>query len=147
MCNNMSEEIFRAFNVTIEDSPNTFLRHFSLEIYQGEILGIYSLLDESKSAIKSLFSCNLSEFSSGSVYYYGEKVSCNDEFRRLPKIYFTTKNNKIFPEMTVWENIMLMNWEKEIYRLFSKKSLKNYSEFLIKKYELHISADDIIMSL
>lgn len=104
----MTEEILRVENLNKFYGDRHILHDINFTLHQGEVL---TLLGPSGSGKSTLIRClnGLEDFSSGAVYFKGEKIKPTDknwqEIRQ--KIGMVFQSYDLFPNLTVMENILL----------------------------------------
>lgn len=126
------------------------VKNVNLEIYQGEIFGIYGLVGSGKTELaKILF--GIEEKVNGSIFINEEKVdfnSPNDAIRAGIGFLSEERNcNGLIPEMNVVENITLPNLRVVVNNGFIMK--KKEKEIIINhldKFKIRISSLDEAIS-
>lgn len=114
----MRKEIFRMERVTCKEDGVLRLEDFSLQVYQGEIMGILPLNSHGMPAFLRLLQTNQPLYD-GYVYYRGEKVnSWKESSRENNKISIIQAKSSLVESLSITDNIFVLRkgFRQEIIR-------------------------------
>lgn len=98
----MREEIFRAKSIS---TSNGMLNNLDVTLYRGEILGVLGMKNSGKGSLLDVVE-GTTAISSGALFFMGD--TSGTEIKR-PNIYRVYAENGLVPNMTIWENILILH--------------------------------------
>ncbi len=131
------------------------LNELDLEVEEGEIFGVIGPNGSGKSTLVNVI-CGIFLPTEGDVIFEGQILSENPTHQRLKKgIARTFQNIRLFPNLTVWQNLWVarnsledINKESSFYRWFGKSSIvKKEIEKMLEFSNLGNRADELASSL
>ena len=131
------------------------LNELNLEVGEGEIFGIIGPNGSGKSTLINVI-CGIFLPTKGDVIFEGQILSEKPTHQRLKKgIARTFQNIRLFPNLTVWQNLWVarnseedIKTESSFYRWFGKSSIvKKEIEKMLEFSNLENRADELASSL
>ncbi len=131
------------------------LNDLNLEVKEGEIFGVIGPNGSGKSTLVNVI-CGIFLPTKGDVIFEGQIISEKPTHQRLKKgIARTFQNIRLFPNLTVWQNLWVaqnsiedIKTENSIYRWFGKSSIiKTEIERMLEFSNLENRADELASSL
>ena len=131
------------------------LNDLNLEVEEGEIFGVIGPNGSGKSTLINVI-CGIFLPTEGDVIFQGQILSENSTHQRLKKgIARTFQNIRLFPNLTVWQNLWVaqnsledIKNESSFYRWFGKSSIvKKEIGKMLEFSRLENRADELASSL
>ncbi|SVB32491.1 uncharacterized protein METZ01_LOCUS185345, partial [marine metagenome] len=131
------------------------LNELNLEVGEGEIFGVIGPNGSGKSTLINVI-CGIFLPTKGDVIFEGQILSEKPTHQRLKKgIARTFQNIRLFPNLTVWQNLWVarnsvedIKTESSFYRWFGKSSIvKKEIEKMLEFSNLENRADELASSL
>ena len=131
------------------------LNELNLEVWEGEIFGVIGPNGSGKSTLINVI-CGIFLPTKGDVIFEGQILSEKPTHQRLKKgIARTFQNIRLFPNLTVWQNLWVarnseedIKTESSFYRWFGKSSIvKKEIEKMLEFSNLENRADELASSL
>lgn len=136
----MRREVLRMHDVTLEDQGSVQLEDFSLNVFEGEIVGLLPLDGHGVSAMLDLLQNNLA-LQSGYVYYREELVNCWRSPRMHSNRIAVIKNASTLVEtMTVADNVFVLRPGFRAWVIHSSMLFRQLQPIL-DALGVHIAAD------
>lgn len=125
----MHKEILRVSHLCKRIKNTVILNDFSMNLYEGEVLGIMGLRDSGKTLLFHILS-GKEEFDSGTLFFDENKLSGNRVMLR-DKIALVKKESSLLKNLTITDNIFHIrkhyHWQfwihKRLYRNRAKEEL------------------------
>ena len=152
----MEKPIFEVKNLEKTEGEQHILKHISLSLYPGEILGIYGTNASSKSTLLRALS-GLTRIDSAFFQLDGQpcKISTPVQASRLG-IYALLNDQQLLKNLSISDNLFLGAYTKNklcntfvqnLLGCYSLKNVRKAAEQLLAKYSLDINPDADIKSL
>ena len=131
------------------------LNELDLEVGEGDIFGVIGPNGSGKSTLINVI-CGIFQPTKGDVVFYGQTISGKPTHQRLKKgIARTFQNIRLFPNLTVWQNLWVarnsvedIKTESSFYRWFGKSIIvKKEIEEMLEFSNLENRADELASSL
>lgn len=136
----MRREVLRMHDVTLADQGSNQLEDFSLNVFEGEIVGVLPLDGHGVSAMLDLLQNNRL-LQSGYVYYREELVNCWRSPRMHPNRIAVIKNVSTLVEtMTVADNVFVLRPGFRMWTIRPKVLVRQLQPIL-DDLGVHIAAD------
>lgn len=136
----MRREVLRMHDVTLVDQGSIQLEDFSLNVLEGEIVGVLPLDGHGVSAMLDLLQNNLS-LQSGYVYYREELVNCWRSPRMHTNRIAVIKNTSTLVEtMTVADNVFVLRPGFRVW-MIRPRVLVRQLQPILDELGVHIAAD------
>lgn len=132
----MKEELIRLEKIVKQSNDTLLLDDFNLNIFKGEILGLFSLNTVGKSSLLEILSSNL-KFDSGRLYFNDVLMENGFSGDYSNKVRTIENKIKLSPNLTVAENIFVIRKKFEKY-IISKKILYEQSAILFENLGIDI---------
>ncbi len=131
------------------------LNELDLEVGEGDIFGVIGPNGSGKSTLINVI-CGIFQPTKGDVVFYGQTISGKPTHQRLKTgIARTFQNIRLFPNLTVWQNLWVarnsvedIKTESSFYRWFGKSIIvKKEIEEMLEFSNLENRADELASSL
>jgi len=131
------------------------LNGLDLEVGEGDIFGVIGPNGSGKSTLINVI-CGIFQPTKGDVVFYGQTISGKPTHQRLKTgIARTFQNIRLFPNLTVWQNLWVarnsvedIKTESSFYRWFGKSIIvKKEIEEMLEFSNLENRADELASSL
>lgn len=136
----MRKEILRMERVSYQEHGTLLLDNFSLNIFEGEILGLVPVNSFGVTALTEVLCHNL-PLHYGYIYYKERLVNTwRHETTSYPQIALIQNQSSLAPDLTVAENVFILgpNFPE---RIISHRHLKAEFQFLTQKLGISLDAD------
>jgi len=84
---------------------------------------------------------------SGEIFFQGKKIEKSFEQIQRKEAFFLLRRPSLANDLTVYENIFLMEDPKKIFRLFSRRKLKKRSDALLAELGLGVKSKTFVNTL
>ena len=121
------------------------LRGISMEVQKGEAIGIIGLNGSGKSTLGKAI-MNMIPIRSGTIFFDGEDITSLKTFELAKRgITIMQQGGKVFPNLSVWDNLQLATLSNKSERRISNSQLRDFLPLLQhSKNELqHHMADNL----
>lgn len=140
----MKEELFRLEYVNVHYKNSLILRQFSMELYKGEVLGIYTKnFSEADCLIATLYGDIKPD--SGRILFNGIPLNSMENINDI-KTVVISKRSQLVENFSVAENIFIIRKGFKKHYI-SKKKLEFQTVVMLKKLGLEINAEALISTL
>lgn len=135
----MKKNILSLVKLTKEKAGHRILDQFYMDIFGGEMVNLIGLEGSGKEEIYSiLFGYETAD--SGEIYFLGERIGRN---RKLPVerregIFFIGNHDLIIPNLTVAENMYIVEHMSYLGLSVSAKKMEQQAQRLFEKMEINI---------
>lgn len=143
----MREEVLRMTKVTYKEQGGTLLRDFSLNVFEGEIMGFIPLNDSHvMTALSELLRRNF-PIEAGNIYYCERLLnSWRSPAPRYNHIGVIQKNSSLMEGMTVADNIFVLRPGFKSW-IVSPRIMRGQLQPYLDRLNVGVSADDYVESL
>ncbi len=130
----MTEPIIKIENLKKRFGKSIILDGLSLEIKEGDVLGLIGRSGSGKSTLMKILIGYYAR-TSGKIYYKGEDIS--KDIEKIRKIVgYTTQDNSFYDKLTIYENMDYYSNLYNVKKLIEGKKLKQHIEEILDSVEL-----------
>ncbi len=142
----MKREILRIENITIKEKEIKTLKGFFMNLYQGELLGVFvNNALEKRQLIDLIY--GKAEIERGRICFENTPTNYEDFMGiRKNKIALIQSTSKLIDDLTVADNIFIIR-EKFGHYLIEKKVINKQAQNLLKELDINIPAHQLAHTL
>lgn len=142
----MRQEMLRIENVTVEEEEVTYLQHFNMHIFAGEIMGLMALDSHGLKVLIQMLTDNI-PLKYGSVYYKEKLVNTyRKSAQGYNRIFIIGGKGTLVEDLTVSDNIFVLRRGFHKY-VINRKVLGFQVEERMKELGIYIRPDTLVADL
>ena len=128
----MNEEILRVRDADVFQDERQILHDIHLELYRGEILGVYGTFDSGKATLMRLLS-GAAAPSRGTIFFAGIPAA-QVPLQKQPVVVRVARESALVDSRTLWENLLLLRPRRHAWNLAAPAVLCRRTETLFREY-------------